>query len=78
MDSAQIAEKNSIGNLTAALIRSYCTEVSMSQADAIRKIYAVRSFIFGAALMINGEVLPKNEETLGNIRYCISREFDLP
>lgn len=78
MDSAQIAEKNSIGNLTASLIQNYCAEVSMSQSDAIRKIYAVRSFIFGAALMINGEVLPKTEETMNNIRYCITREFDLP
>ena len=78
MDPAQIAEKNSIGNLTAQLIRNYCQEVRMSQEDAIRKIYAVRSFIFGAALMINGEVLPKNEETMANIRYCITREFDLP
>lgn len=78
MDSAQIAEKNSIGNLTATLIQNYCLEVSMGQDVALRKIYAVRSFIFGAALMINGEVLPKNEETLNNIRYCITREFDLP
>ena len=78
MDPAQIAEKNSIGNLTAQLIQNYCLEVSMSQEDAIRKIYAVRSFIFGAALMINGEVLPKDDKTIANIRYCITREFDLP
>lgn len=78
MDSEQIAEKNSISNLTASLIEQYCLQVSMSQEDAIRKIYAVRSFIFGAALMINGEVLPKDETTMKNIRYCIVREFDLP
>ena len=78
MDSEQIAEKNSISNLTAVLINQYCNEVCMDQDDAIRKIYAVRSFIFGAALMINGEVLPKNETTMKNIRYCITREFDLP
>ena len=78
MDSEQIAEKNSISNRTATLIEAYCREVSMSDKDAIRKIYAVRSFIFGAALMINGEVLPKDGTTLANIRYCITREFDLP
>ena len=78
MDPEQIAEKNSISNRTAFLIENYCREVSMSDEDAIRKIYAVRSFIFGAALMINGEVLPKDETTMRNIRYCITREFDLP
>lgn len=78
MDTEQIAEKNAISNRTASLIETYCREVSMGQEDAIRKIYAVRSFIFGAALMINGEVLPKDETTMRNIRYCISREFDLP
>ena len=78
MDPEQIAEKNSITNRTAALISQYCQEVCMDQNDAIRKIYAVRSFIFGAALMINGEVLPKDETTMNNIRYCITREFDLP
>ena len=77
MDPEQIAEKNMISNRTAALIENYCQEVSMGQDVAIRKIYAVRSFIFGAALMINGEVLPKDETTMANIRYCITREFDL-
>lgn len=78
MDSEQIAEKNRISDLTAELIEQYCMRVSMSQEDAVRKIFAVRSFIFGAALMFNGEVLARDEATMNNIRYCISREFDLP
>ncbi len=78
MDHEQIVEKNRISNLTAQLIEKYCAEVDMTPSDAIRKIYAVRSFIFGAALMINGDVLPHNEQTIQDIRYCITREFDLP
>lgn len=73
----QLAEKAKISDLTEKIISDYCKSVGMNDKDRIRKTYAVRSFIFGAAFMINSGFFKENEENLSLVRYCIEREFDL-
>ncbi|MBR5528828.1 MAG: TetR/AcrR family transcriptional regulator [Clostridia bacterium] len=77
MTDEQKVEKAKISEVSAELIHRYCDEVNMADADRIRKTYAVRSFIYGAALMLNSGYMPYNNETLEMARSCIDREFDL-
>ena len=72
----QLAEKAKISALTERIIQDYCRKVGMSDEDRRRKTYAVRSFIFGAAFMINSGLFSEGED-LSLVRYCIEREFDL-
>lgn len=73
----QLAEKAKISALTESIISKYCEKVNMNADDRKRKTYAVRSFIFGAAFMINSGFFKDDEENLSLVRYCIEREFDL-
>lgn len=77
MSPEQLRAKAGITTATQEIIARYCESVGMSDDDRIRKTYAVRSFMFGAALMINSGYMPYNETTLGYARSCIAREFDL-
>lgn len=73
----QLAEKAKISALTERIISDYCKQVKMNDEDRRRKTYAVRSFIFGAAFMINSGFFEDGEESMGLVRYCIEREFEL-
>ncbi|MBR3994854.1 MAG: TetR/AcrR family transcriptional regulator [Clostridia bacterium] len=73
----QLAQKAKISELTEKIISEYCSSVGMNDADRKRKTYAVRSFIFGAAFMINSGFFCDDEENISLVRYCIEREFDL-
>ncbi len=77
MSPEQLKAKAGITSATQDIIDRYCKSVNMNDDDRVRKTYAVRSFMFGAALMINSGYMPYNETTLGYARSCIAREFDL-
>ena len=77
MTDEQKQEKARISEVTTELITRYCKECGMNDANRIRKTYAVRSFIYGAALMINSGYMTGIDETLSMARICIEREFDL-
>jgi len=44
----------------------------------LRKLYTVRSMLFGSIFMFDTGELEYNEETMKMIEFCIDREFDLP
>ena len=73
----QLSEKAKISELTEKIISDYCTQVGMNSEDRKRKTYAVRSFIFGAAFMINSGLFSEKDGDLSLVRFCIEREFDL-
>ena len=73
----QLSEKAKISGLTEKIISEYCISVGMNDGDRKRKTYAVRSFIFGAAFMINSGFFKEDEDNISLVRYCIEREFDL-
>ncbi len=64
--------------LTLDLVSKYCSEVGMDDATRLRKLYIVRSLIYGASLMFDNGELPYNEQVLEIVRQSIDREFDLP
>lgn len=43
-----------------------------------RKLFVVRSLIYGAALMFDNGELEYTEENVQMVARCIDREFDLP
>lgn len=43
-----------------------------------RKLHVVRTQIFGTVYLFDTGEMEYNEETMGNLRYNIDREFDLP
>ena len=77
LSTEQLSEKAKISALTERIISEYCNKVGMNDSDRKRKTYAVRSFIFGAAFMINSGFFEENSENMALVRYCIEREFDL-
>ena len=77
LEPEQLTEKAMISTRTENIITDYCNSVGMNDRDRIRKTYAVRSFILGAAYMINSGVFEDNEKSIELARYCIERDFDL-
>lgn len=78
LDEEQIREKGKISVLTEGTVERYCLSVQMPEEVRRRKLYVVRSLIYGAAIMITSGALENREETYETIRSCIDREFDLP
>ena len=62
---------------SSRILAEYCREVGMPPQVYRRKIMVVRSLIFGAALLFDSGELEYNEESLKDLEYNISREFDL-
>ena len=77
LSAEQLREKAKMSLRAERNIDKYCRSVGMSQQDKKRKTYAVRSFIFGAAFMINSGILENNEESFDIVRSFIEREFDI-
>ncbi len=70
--------KGEVSRQTYDLISKYCREVEMSDEDRTRKTFAVRSLIYGAALMLDNGELEATPENYDMIARSIDREFDLP
>lgn len=70
--------RGEMSSITQKLIEEYCTSVNMDKETKYRKLYVVRSLIFGAALMFDNGEMEYNEQTLEYVRSSIDREFDLP
>ena len=69
--------KSRISPLSRRLVEQYCREVSMPEDVMRRKLYIVRSLIYGAALLFDNEELTYNEESMALAAYAIDREFEL-
>lgn len=78
LSPAQIRAKSSLSASTYRLVRRYCREVQMPEADRRRKTFVVLSTIYGAALMMESGELDTSDATYEMIRGIIEREFDLP
>ena len=63
---------------SASLVDRYCAEVRMPPAVRARKLFMVRSTIYGAAMMLDRGDLAPTEETFAMIRRMLAREFELP
>ena len=63
---------------TGRIVIKYCKQVGMPLDVRERKLYVVRSLIYGAAMMFDNGEMKFSEETLDMVRKAIDREFDLP
>ena len=61
---------------TKALIHKCCKEYGIDAEEEKKKIYIIRSLVYGATLMIDSGELENGDETINMIRECISREFE--
>lgn len=70
--------RGQLTDLSRQVITRYCASISMPEDVAVRKIYVVRSLIYGAALMFDNGELEYDDANMQFVRYSINREFDLP
>ena len=63
---------------TGRMVLKYCKQVGMPVEVRNRKLYVVRSLIYGAALMFDNHEMKYNEKNLQFVRESVDREFDLP
>ena len=63
---------------TGRMELKYCKQVGMPVEVRNRKLYVVRSLIYGAALMFDNHEMKYNEKNLQFVRESVDREFDLP
>ena len=66
-----------MSSVSHALIERYCESVNMSPEAKKRKVYMIRTLIYGSATMMNDdENYP--EDALSYLQFTIEREFDIP
>ena len=78
LDTSHPTGRGKTTQLTLNFVDKYCDEVGMDEATRLRKLFIVRSLIYGASLMFDNKELPYNEKVLETVRQSIDREFDLP
>lgn len=70
-------ERLRLSSSSGIIIKKYCMQVNMPEDVMKRKIYIVRSLIYGAALMVDNGELQYTDEILNQIRWAINREFEI-
>lgn len=75
--SEMLEEKGKISSATEELVNEYCISVNMADDVRQRKLFIVRSIIFGASIMINSGQMPFNTTTLEMVKKNIRREFEI-
>lgn len=70
-------ERLRLSNTSGVLIRKYCMQVNMPEDVMKRKIYIVRSLIYGAALMVDNGEMQYTEDIENQVRWAINREFEI-
>ncbi len=77
-DSVYQNMRGQLSELSRELIIKHCEELNIPEKIAKRKIYIIRSLIYGAALMFDNGEMVYNDENMSFVEYSIDREFDLP
>ncbi|MBQ8254453.1 MAG: TetR/AcrR family transcriptional regulator [Clostridia bacterium] len=72
-----LAEKSKVSITTSELISEYCRLIEIDEETKRRKVFVVRSLLFGGAIMINSGMLPFDGGTMDMIKANIIREFDI-
>jgi len=63
---------------TYELVSEYCDSVNMPEDVRRRKIFIIRSIVYGAALFFDNGEMEYNDENMAAVASLIEREFDLP
>ena len=78
LDESQIREKGKLTVLSSDIVQHYCASVNMEPETMKRKVYVIRSLMFGAVILMKNGSLENSEATYQMIYDCINREFDIP
>lgn len=78
VDNTYHVSRGKTSSTTLELVAQYCKEVGMDDQTRLRKLFVVRSLIYGAAIMFETGELPYTDEILEIVKKNIDREFDLP
>ena len=70
-------ERLRLSNMSGVLVKKYCMQVNMPEDVMKRKIYIVRSLIYGAALMVDNGELQYDDDLFDQVRWAINREFEI-
>ena len=70
--------RGELSSPTQQLAQQFFDSVGMDDFTSRRKVYVVRSLIFGAVILMDNGEMAYNQETLEFSRFSINREFDLP
>ena len=76
-DAEHRALRTKVSSVTYDIVQKYCKSVSMSEDVMQRKLYVVRSLIYGAAILIDNKEMAYDEQNMAYVRDAIDREFDL-
>jgi len=77
-DTAYQKMRGQLSATSRELINKYGDEANIPDVVKSRKIYIIRSLIYGAALMFDNGEMNYTEENMRFVEYAIDREFDLP
>lgn len=77
-DSVYQKMRGQLSDLSRKLINKHCEEANIPNNVEKRKIYIIRSLIYGAALMFDNGEMEYTEDNMLFVEYSIDREFDLP
>ncbi|MGI6402050.1 MAG: TetR/AcrR family transcriptional regulator [Thermoguttaceae bacterium] len=77
-DESFLHIKARISDYSKELILKYCAEQKIDPRVARVKMYVVRSFLYGFAIMFGNNELPYNDQMTRFIRALIQREIELP
>ncbi|MBQ8526635.1 MAG: TetR/AcrR family transcriptional regulator [Clostridia bacterium] len=58
------------------LVKELCAENNCTPEETERKIYVIRSFIYGAVIMIDRNQLNNSRDTVAMIKKCIEAELE--
>jgi len=78
LDNTYHVSRGKTSSATLDLVAQYCKENNLDASVRMRKLFVIRSLIYGAAMMFDKGELPYTDEVLEIVRQHIDREFDLP
>lgn len=70
--------RGQLSSLTYEVVSEYCEEVKMPEDVRKRKVFIIRSIIYGGALFFDNGGMEYNDENMAMVRDMLEREFDLP
>ena len=77
-DNIYHRRRGQLSSRSQKLEEEFFATTDWDKAKQRRKLFVVRSMIFGAIVMFDNDELKYNDETMEMIRCNINREFDLP
>lgn len=76
LDSKQLLEKSRLDDVTDSLIKEFCNAHGLSDYEAKKKSFSIRSIMYGATRMLSGGELDNSHESIAMIREILEKELE--